>query len=45
MLVLYHCDLARDYKPEQLESHLRAAGFTVEIRNRSTDRGWIIATR
>lgn len=45
MLVLYHCDFAPRYSPEMLESHLASAGFDTEIRNRSTDRGWIVATR
>ena len=45
MLVLYHCDLAQNHTPEQLDAHLRAAGFEVNIRNRTAERGWIIATR
>lgn len=45
MLVLYHCDLARGYAPEQLVEHLRSAGFVVEIRKRDGERGWLVATR
>ena len=44
LLILYHCDLAPGYKPEQLDAHLRSAGFEVQIRNRTSDRGWIIAS-
>jgi FkbM family methyltransferase len=44
-LVLYHCDLWKENREEDLVSHLEVSGFDCAIRNRSEDRGWIIATR
>lgn len=44
MIVLYHCDLVRE-PASTLRDHLAAAGFTVEVRNESAERGWMIATR
>lgn len=44
-LVLYHCDLWKENREGDLVSHLEAAGFDCAIRNRSEDRGWLIATR
>jgi FkbM family methyltransferase len=43
ILVLYHCDLWKENTEEDLMSHLQAAGFRCEIRNRHKSRGWIIA--
>ena len=44
MLVLYHCDLA-EQPVTALTGHLAAAGFRIELREESADRGWIIARR
>ena len=43
MLVLYHCDLWTANTAEDLISHLQASGFQCVVRNRSEERGWIIA--
>lgn len=43
MLVLYHCDLADGYSLDVLLRHLEGAGFAVQMRKRSSQRGWIIA--
>jgi FkbM family methyltransferase len=43
MIVLYHCDMHRGAKVEELEARLREAGFEIEYRNRDSDRGWILA--
>ena len=43
MLVLYHCDLMPGASEKALVSHLEEFGFKTKIRNRSKDRGWIIA--
>ena len=43
MLILYHCDLAEAFSEEQLLQHLRDCGFATEVRNRTAERGWIIA--
>ncbi len=47
MLVLFHLDLTDEYSIEQLLSHLKAAGFYTEIRQRSHDakRGWLIVIK
>ncbi len=45
MLVLYHCDLAPGFDEGTLVRHLESSGFLVEIRERTAQRGWIIATR
>ena len=47
MLVLYHSDLTQEYTVDQLLSHLKAAGFYTEIRQKEDGgkRGWIIAMR
>jgi FkbM family methyltransferase len=45
LLVLYHCDLWKENAESDLISHLEACGFDCTIRNRSEQRGWIIATR
>jgi|tagenome__1003787_1003787.scaffolds.fasta_scaffold20980292_3 FkbM family methyltransferase len=45
LLVLYHCDLWKENGESDLTSHLEASGFDCTIRNRSEQRGWIIATR
>lgn len=44
MIVLYHCDLVQD-SARTLRDHLAAAGFAIEVRNESAERGWMIATR
>jgi FkbM family methyltransferase len=43
MLVLYHCDFATGASEAELIAHLEAAGFETAIRNRTDERGWIIA--
>lgn len=45
LLVLFHGDLWRTNTEADLVNHLQASGFTCEVRNRSVDRGWLIATR
>lgn len=45
MLILYHCDLNKDYKQTDLIIHLKNSGFSVNIRNQDQMRGWILATR
>lgn len=45
MLILYHCDLAPGSDRGVLEAHLRAAGFTTDLRRQKGPRGWIVATR
>jgi len=45
ILVLYHCDLWRPNTENDLITHLESSGFRCVIRNRSTNRGWIIATQ
>jgi FkbM family methyltransferase len=45
MLILYHCDLAKSYRSEDLEQHLLRCGFTTSIRKKSTNRGWLVAER
>ncbi len=44
MIILYHCDLVQE-PASTLHDHLAAAGFTVEVREESAERGWMIATR
>jgi FkbM family methyltransferase len=43
LLVLYHCDLATDYRVDDLLTHLREASFDLTIRHRSRARGWLVA--
>lgn len=43
LLILYHCDFAKAFSEEQLLRHLQDCGFTTEVRNRTAERGWIIA--
>lgn len=45
MLVLYHCDFASGHSEFELVDHLARAGFASTIRERSAERGWLIATR
>jgi FkbM family methyltransferase len=45
MLVLYHCDLVTGANERMLHEKLRQCGFTTSTRNRTEDRGWMIATR
>ena len=45
MLVLYHCDLWEKNTERDLMEHLGRAGFHCVVRERTDDRGWIIATR
>lgn len=45
ILVLYHCDLWNNNSEEDLVSHLSSSGFRCAIRNRTSKRGWIIATQ
>jgi FkbM family methyltransferase len=44
LLVLYHCDLWKENQESDLAAHLELCGFDCTIRNRSEQRGWIIAT-
>lgn len=43
--VLYHCDLWSNNTEYDLISHLESSGLNCVIRNRSENRGWIIATK
>lgn len=43
MLVLYHCDFAEGTSEAELIAHLEAAGFATAIRNRTAERGWLVA--
>ena len=43
MLILYHCDFCEEHNEQELISHLQAAGFDIEVRNRTKLRGWIVA--
>lgn len=45
MLVLYHCDLVSGSSERMLHEKLGQCGFKTSTRNRSEDRGWMIATR
>ncbi len=45
MLVLYHCDFMKGASETMLADKLAQSGFTISIRNRQEDRGWIIAER
>jgi hypothetical protein len=45
MLVLYHLDLVENYTLNSLLQWLAAAGFRTDIRNKTTHRGWILASR
>ena len=45
LLVLYHCDLVNGASERMLHEKLGQCGFTTSTRNRSEDRGWMIATR
>ena len=45
MLILYHCDLAAQFEETRLLDKLAQAGFRTTVRNRSDDRGWIIAQK
>lgn len=45
MLVLYHCDLVNGANERMRHEKLEQCGFRLSIRNRTEDRGWMIATR
>jgi FkbM family methyltransferase len=45
ILILYHCDLWSNNTENDLISHLESSSFNCVIRNQSTERGWIIATK
>lgn len=45
MLVLYHCDLVSGADERMLHEKLQQCGFMTATKNRSEDRGWMIATR
>lgn len=45
MLVLYHCDLWEKNTERDLMEHLGRSGFHCVVRERTEERGWIIATR
>jgi FkbM family methyltransferase len=44
ILVLYHCDLWKSNSHTDLVSHLENAGFDVEVREASPQRGWLICS-
>jgi len=44
-LVLYHCDLWKQNSEDDLVRHFSAAGFSCAIRNKKTNRGWLVAVR
>jgi FkbM family methyltransferase len=44
ILVLYHCDLWQFNSHTDLVSHLEHAGFSVEVRAESPQRGWLICS-
>ncbi len=44
LIVLYHCDLVQEPVSALVDS-LASAGFATEVRQTSSDRGWLIATR
>lgn len=43
MLILYHLDVALGYSLTGLIDFLNKSSFRTDIRNRTTDRGWIVA--
>jgi FkbM family methyltransferase len=43
ILVLYHCDMWAKNTEKDLISHLESSGFDCVIRNKTQERGWIIA--
>jgi FkbM family methyltransferase len=45
ILVLYHCDIWKGHREDSLLKHLELCGFSSSVRNQTTDRGWILATR
>jgi FkbM family methyltransferase len=45
MLILYHCDLARSYRSDDLVQHLVRCGFKTDIRTKTAQRGWLVAER
>ncbi len=45
ILVLFHRDLWRANTESDLISHLESSGLKCEIRNRSENRGWIVARK
>jgi FkbM family methyltransferase len=45
LLILYHCDLVSGASERVLHEKLQQCGFRISIRNRTEDRGWMIATR
>lgn len=45
ILALYHCDLWTNNTEDELISHFESSGFNCVIRNRSNERGWIVATK
>lgn len=45
MLVLYHCDLWEKNTERDLMEHLGRSGFRCVVRERTEQRGWIVATR
>ena len=43
IVVLYHCDLYSGNTEADLLSHFQSSGFNSTVRNRSKNRGWVIA--
>lgn len=44
ILVLFHCDLWQANSQRDLVDHLERAGFTVQIRQTSEQRGWLVCS-
>ena len=44
IVVCYHCDLWSNNTEVDLIKHLQASGFKCSVRNKTENRGWIIAT-
>ena len=44
-LVLYHCDMNWNHKPEELAEHFKENGFEVDLRKKEHERGWIVARK
>ncbi|MFH1507838.1 MAG: FkbM family methyltransferase [Candidatus Omnitrophota bacterium] len=43
LLVLYHSDIVGEHSEDALIKHLKDSGFSITIRERTKERGWIIA--
>jgi len=45
LLILYHIDIANNYSENDLIRYLTKHGFYIRVRNKTEQRGWIIAIR